>query len=199
MFSIPLAVVPLSAWVGERRREVASDPAGSGRTIRMGLAWLISLNVAWSFAANAAARALGAPVSPAAASFAGTCDRAEDYAALAAQPATTVLAVSNIGAPILVNTHHRAFAAPYHRNIAGNLLALEALMGAHAEARAIVRDHAVGLVAVCPGNDETAALVEWAPQGLLATLVAGTVPAWLEKLPQEHGGSLQLYRVRRAQ
>ncbi len=44
-------------------------------------------------------------------------------------PGTTVLAVSNLGAPILVYSGHRVFAGPYHRNVAGNLLALDAFLG----------------------------------------------------------------------
>jgi hypothetical protein len=194
MFSIPLGAIPLAAWVGDRRRAVASGSAGA--TLRMALAWFVSLNVAWAAGANAAAKTFGAPVSPAAQDFTGSCDRAEDYAVLAAEPATTVLTVSNLGAPVIRYTHHRVFAGPYHRNIAGNLLALDALMGSTDETRAIVNVEAVGLIAVCRGNDETAAFATWAPQGFLATLVDGNVPAWLEKLPQAAGDALQVYRVR---
>jgi hypothetical protein len=162
----------------------------------MVLAWLLSLNVAWSAAANAAARTFGAPVSPAAASSAGSCDRAADYAALAAEPAATVLAVSNLGAPILAWSHHRAFAGPYHRNVAGNLIALDAFMGSTDTARQIVRERNVGLVAICRGNDETSALAEWAPSGFLATFLNGKQPDWLEKVPQAAGEPLEVYRVR---
>lgn len=194
MFSIPLGAIPLAAWVGDRRRAAASRTGGD--TLRMVLAWIVSLNVAWTAAANAAAKTFGAPSSPSAQDFAGSCDRADDYAALAAEPATTVLAVSNLGAPVIRYTRHRVFAGPYHRNIAGNLLALDALMGSADAARAVVGGNAVGLVVVCRGNGETAALVEWSPQGFLAALVNGDVPAWLEKLPRRDGETLEVYRVR---
>ena len=49
-----------------------------------------------------------------------------------------MLAISNLGSPILAYIRHRVFAGPYHRNVAGNLLALDAFMGTAAEARAIV-------------------------------------------------------------
>jgi hypothetical protein len=195
MFSIPFAAIPLAAWVGDWRRATQAAP-GNGTTLKMVLAWLLSLNVAWSVAANAAARASGAPVSPAAASSAGTCDRAADYAAIAAEPATTVLAVSNLGASILVYSHHRAIAGPYHRNVAGILIALDAFMGSAEAAKQIVRDHGVGLVAICRGNDETSALAEWAPSGFLAAFLNGRQPDWLERLPQAAGEPLEVYRVR---
>lgn len=195
MFAIPFAAVPLAAWVGDRRRDVAAAASGSA-TVRMALAWFISLNLVWSGAANAVANALGAPVSPGAASSAGTCDRPRDFATLAAQPATTVLAISNLGAPILASTHHRVFAGPYHRNVAGNLLALNAFMGSPQEAEAIVRSHHVGLVVLCPGNDETAALAEWAPAGFIAALRRNDVPDWLEKLPGAADETVEIYRVR---
>ena len=91
------------------------------------------------------------------------CDNASDLAALAALPATTVLAISNLGAPILAHTHHRVLAGPYHRNVAGNLLALQAFMGSDAQAAAIAGGNGIGLVVLCRGNDETSALSEWAP------------------------------------
>jgi hypothetical protein len=194
MFSIPLAAIPLAAWVGGFRRSAAAA-AGSGQTVKMTLAWLVSLNVAWSASANAAANALGAPVSPAARDATGTCDNDADYAALAAEPATTVLAISNIGAPILANTHHRALAGPYHRNVVGDLLMLKGFTGSSDEARAIVNASSIGLIAVCRGNDETSALVERSPGGFMAALVSGYPPEWLEKLPQAAGEPLEVYRV----
>jgi hypothetical protein len=199
MFSIPLAAIPLAAWVGDLRGAVASvGSAGSGRSVTMVLGWLVSLNVAWSASANAAANTFGAPVSPGGRDATGTCDSDADYAALAAEPATTVLAISNIGAPILANTHHRALAGPYHRNVAGDLLMLKAFTGSEQEVRAIVNDNAIGLVAICRGNDETSALVERSPGGFMALLIAGRVPDWLGKRPQAAGEPLEVYRVEQA-
>jgi hypothetical protein len=197
MFAIPLAAIPLSAWVGEWRARVAAG-GGSPATLKMALAWVVSLNVAWSASANAIAGAVGAPLSPGgAAASAGTCDRASDFAALAALPATTVLAISNLGTPILSHTHHRVLAGPYHRNVAGDVLALQAFMGSEAEGAAIVERNGVGLVVMCRGNSETAMLSEAAPAGLIAALAGGAAPAWLERLPGAAGEPLDIYRVRK--
>ena len=134
-------------------------------------------------------------ISPGAARSSAGCDNASDLAALAALPATTVLAISNLGAPILAHTHHRVLAGPYHRNVAGNLLALQAFMGSDAQAAAIAGGNGIGLVVLCRGNDETSALSEWAPSGFIASLSGGTVPRWLARVPGGAGETLEIYRI----
>jgi hypothetical protein len=192
-FSLPLAAIALAAWIGDWRHRTALT---SDRTsmLRMALAWLISLNVAWSAAAQAASAALGETAS--AATSTGTCERPADYALLAAQPPTTVLAISNLGSPILAHTPHRVMAGPYHRNVIGNLLTLDAFMGTAEQARPTIESNRIGLVAICRGNAETALLTGPAPAGLLAALTRGEPPDWLEKLPQATGEPLDIYRVR---
>jgi hypothetical protein len=106
-----------------------------------------------------------------------------------------VLAISNIGAPIISHTHHRVLAGPYHRNVAGYVLALRAFTGTEAEAAAIAERNGVGLVVMCRGNSETAMLSEAAPTGLIAALAGGAAPAWLERLPGAAGEPLDIYRV----
>jgi hypothetical protein len=194
-FTLPLAAIALAAWVGDwrQRTALASDRSSM---LRMALVWLVSLNVAWSAAAHAASAVLGERDKAAAATPAVTCERAADYALLAAQPTTTVLAISNLGSPILVRTHHRVLAGPYHRNVTGNLLTFDAFMGSAEQARAVIDDNRIGLVAVCRGNGETALLTVPAPTGFLAALTRGEQPGWLEKLPPAAGESLDVYRVR---
>jgi len=161
---------------------------------RMALVWLVSLNVTWSAAAHAASAALG-ETEPAA-SPAGTCERSADYALLAAQPPTTVLAISNLGAPILARSPHRVLAGPYHRNVTGNLLTLDAFTGTAEQARTTIQNNRIGLVALCRGNAETALVTGQAPTGFLAGLARDEPPDWLEKLPQDASEPLEIYRVR---
>ncbi len=199
MFSIPLAVIPLSAFVaGWRLRASGAVPAAT--TLKMLAAWLLSFNVVWSAAAGAVAGALSAKAPAAAAEAAilpDPCQDAADFAALAAMPATTVLIVSNLGAPVLRYTPHRVLAGPYHRNVEGNLAALDAFTGSAALAGEVVDRHDVTLVALCPGNDESRVFAERAPHGLLAMLMRGEVPAWLQPVPQGEKSPLQLFRVLR--
>ncbi|TIX58757.1 MAG: GtrA family protein, partial [Mesorhizobium sp.] len=96
----------------------------------------------------------------------------------------------------LAYSAHRVFAGPYHRNIAGNLLALDAFLGSPADARRIVESHHVGLVAVCRGSTESQLLAETAPKGFLAGLVDGSVPEWLEPVAGTRGAPIEIYRVR---
>jgi hypothetical protein len=192
-FALPLAAVPLVAWIGGWREKVAASVKAA--TIKMVLAWLVSIPFIWHVSAAAVVEALDGSDSQDVAATA-RCGRTADLAALAAMPATTVLAISNLGAPILAHTHHRVLAGPYHRNVEGDFLAFEALSGTEAEARAIVSGNDVGLVAVCRGNGETAAFERWAPAGFLTALVRGSTPSWLEKVPGPADEALEIYRVR---
>jgi hypothetical protein len=194
-FSVPLAAIALAAWVGAWRQRIAVT-ADRKSMLRMAMVWLVSLNVAWSAAALAASTALGERGAAPAAKSAATCERPADYAQLAAQPPTTVLAVSNLGSPILVRTAHRVLAGPYHRNVTGNLLTLDAFMGTAEQARTVIKDNGIGLVAICRDNAETPLLTDPAPASFLATLTRGEPPDWLEKLPQGAGEPLEIYRVR---
>ena len=194
MFSIPIATVALSAWIGVRRTRAADAPS-LRNTLLMATAWLVSINVAWTAAAE---RLLPAQTATAMATPAGrakACHRAADYDRLASLPAGGVLAVSNLGAPILRYTAHRVLAGPYHRNVDGNLLAIRAFLEGEPAARAIVRAEGLGYVALCPGNDETKTFAAWAPEGFLAELTRGEMPAWLEPLPGNDGRALAIYRV----
>ncbi|WP_235976887.1 GtrA family protein [Bradyrhizobium archetypum] len=192
-FSLPLAAIALAVWVGDWRHRTALT-SDRYSLPRMALVWLVSLNVTWSVAAHAASAAWG-EAAPAVLQS-SSCERAADYARLAAQSPTTVLAISNLGAPILARSPHRVLAGPYHRNVTGNLLALDAFMGTAAQARTTIESNRIGLVALCRGNAETALLTAAAPAGFLAALTRGESPDWLEKLPQAASEPLEIYRVR---
>ena len=194
-FALPIAAIALAAWVGDWRQRAAGASDRSAM-LRLALAWLVSLDIGWGAVASAASVAVTRTKPVPAASTQDTCNRPADYAALAARSPATVLAISNLGTPILAFTRHHVFAGPYHRNITGNLFALDAFMGTPEQARAMVRDNRIGIVAICRGNGETALLARWAPTGFLATFINGQQPDWLEKLPQAAGQPLEIYRVR---
>lgn len=193
-FSVPLATLPLAAWVGQLRRSMPEQ--GDARSsLKLAGAWLASLSLAWAALAAGLSNGLAPDGEAGETARASRCEAAADYSQLATLPPTTVLANSNLGAPILAYTHHRALSGPYHRNVDGNLAAIRTMM-AGTEAEALVRASHVGLIAVCRGNDETDALIGWAPAGLLARLVRNERPDWLEQLPDTTGRPLEIYRVR---
>ncbi|MDX8480349.1 GtrA family protein [Mesorhizobium sp. VK24D] len=195
-FSIAFAIIPLSAWIAKWR---ARAEAGSsfGMALRLAAVWLVSVNPVWTGAAAAMSVVFEKTV-PAAGDADKACQKKPTFAPLAGLPGTTVLAVSNLGSPILAYTGHRVLAGPYHRNVAGNLLALDAFLGSVEDARRIVEAHGIGLVAVCAGDFENAFLAKKAPQGFLAGLLRGNVPDWLEPIQESKGSPLELYRVRQA-
>lgn len=194
-FSIVFAVIPLSAWIARWRQRAESSPTGA-TMLRMAAAWLISVNAIWSGAAEAASNAFDAGVPVGNAGIDASCNGKASFSALGAMAPTTVLAISNLGSPILAFTDHRVLAGPYHRNVAGNLLVFDALLGSAADARAVVENHHVGLVAVCAGNPESRLFAASAPDGFLAGLMQGRVPDWLEPVAATRGAPLELYRVR---
>jgi hypothetical protein len=194
LFSVPLAAVPLAALVA-RRRQPRSGTAPD--TAKLLAAWLGSFSVVWSLAAGGLVRTQqsGIAATPSA-TLPGSCGAEGDFRDLAALPSTGVLVVSNLGAPVLAYTPHRVLAGPYHRNVEGNLAALDAFTGAAETAQDVVWRHGMTVVALCAGNDETRFLAGHAPHGFLAGLTRGDVPGWLERLPGSESDSLRLFRVR---
>lgn len=192
-FSLPLACVPLAIWVAGWRHRAATVP-GTASSLKMAGAWIVSFNVTWILAAIAIWH-LFAPAEAKEELVAEKCYKRTDYDLLAAMPPAKVLVISNLGASVLSNTAHSVLAGPYHRNVAGNLAALNAFMGSPDQAAAIVSENGIGLVAFCPANNETKFLARRAPDGLLAAMVAGKIPGWLDVVPESNGKPLQIYRV----
>jgi hypothetical protein len=193
LFAIPLAAIILAGWIAYWR-ERARAAHGLPVVFAMAAAWLLSFNATWGIAAAQYTRQTERPGSTMA--DAGSCTRHSDYYELAALPRQTVLAVSNMGAPILRNTAHRVLAGPYHRNVEGNLAALELFMSAPRNAERLARSAGIGLIAICPGNSETGLLAKAAPGGLIAELMRDEAPEWLEPIQAAPRQAIRLYRLR---
>jgi len=194
-FSIALAVIPLCAWIAKWRQRAEASPSRSA-VLRMAAAWLISVNAIWAGAAGAASGAFETGAAGKEPDTDALCHAKPSFAALGHLPATTVLSISNLGSPILAFTGHRALAGLYHRNVAGNLLALDALLGSATDAKTVLESHHVGLFALCRGNPESRLFAARAPDGFLGGLMRGDVPDWLEPVAETHGAPLELYRVK---
>ena len=126
----------------------------------------------------------------------GTCQRASDYAPLAKLPRGRVLAFIDSGPFILMESPHAVFAAPYHRNQAGNLAMLDMYLAAPNVAKVRLAAHDVDYVAFCPGAPERYEYASDAPASLAAALSRNDTPDFLERVPLE-GTDLAVYRVRR--
>jgi hypothetical protein len=94
-----------------------------------------------------------------------------------------MLAPIDAGSHILAATPLSVVSAPYHRNNAGNRLAIDILMASPEKAHELLREDGVAYVAICPGVTETATLAQRAPGGLAATLSNDQAPDWLREIP----------------
>jgi hypothetical protein len=191
-FAIPLATTALALAIGTLRAQIAAGGSPM-QSIALVLAWLASFNLVWSAAANAfSARVAEVAAMP------GSqiqCAATANFAYLATLPEGTVLAVSDLGSPILVNTPHRALSGPYHRNVDGNLAMINALLGTADEASYVARAKHVDYVVLCRGNVESVTFPRRAPDGLMADLMAGRVPAWLSLDAASRAKAIEIYRV----
>ena len=124
----------------------------------------------------------------------GTCRLASDYTPLAHLPKGAILGFIDAGPFILLETPHSVWAAPYHRNIAGNGAMLDVFLGAPSEAAARLKAIGADYLAFCPGAPERHNYAAAAPDGLAAALGRGETPPFLERIPLD-GTALAVYRV----
>jgi hypothetical protein len=98
---------------------------------------------------------------------------------------------------LLLHTHHRGLAGPYHRNGLAIADTMRAWAGTPAEARVIARAHGVDYVIACGDPAEAQLYDRRAPNGFHARLMRGAVPGWLEPLRIKNN-PWRVWRVRRA-
>lgn len=111
-------------------------------------------------------------------------------------PATDLFLPLDIGPDILVRTHQRVVATGHHRGAAGMHDVISAFLGSPDEAHAIIARRHATLIAVCPDIPEPANYVHYAPNGLMAQLLRGQTPAWLERVDLAPGSHILFWRVK---
>ncbi len=194
-FALGFAIMPLAAMVAEQRRHLVANP-DLKTNLRVVGAWLVSLNMVWSLAAVMLLSLFQPGYSEAEAQKVTekktACATAQDYDQLAALPQARIVAITNLGSSILRYTAHHAYAGPYHRNVAGNLVAIDLLSASPTGAQAIADKNNIDLIVVCRGNAESA---NYADGTLQTELNAGRAPAWLSIIPESAGANLEIYRV----
>lgn len=135
-----LAAPGLAMMIGAARRRGAWQMAG---------AWLASAGMLYPLAADALTPPSGT-ARPGVA-IRGDCASPAAMAALRTLSPGTVLAPIDAGSWVLAETPHRVVAAPYHRNIAGNLAPFRFYAAAPAAALRIADRWQVDYVMVCAG------------------------------------------------
>lgn len=106
-----------------------------------------------------------------------------------------VMAPLFYGPSVLMLSSHDVVAGPYHRNGQSILDNIRAMHGSFAEAKAIVDRRDVDYIAICALSRETAVAKNRAPEGLVAKVLAGEGPSWLEPVPAAEKTALTLWRV----
>jgi hypothetical protein len=122
------------------------------------------------------------------------CDRPAAIAPLAALPTSLVLAPIDLGPMILVASPHSVLAAPYHRDVAGNLRALD-LLEAEGDVAARLRQAGIGIIALCPDAPQVRDLQRTAPRGLAARLLRGETVPELAPVAGSGRSALAIWRV----
>ncbi len=107
------------------------------------------------------------------------CRSEETIKALSQLPSGTIATVPDLGVHILRYTDHRVLAAPYHRNQAGMLAAIQAFTTKAEDAEKILRQAGTDYLVSCSYEPASRTYVQYAPEGLLADLDAGNTPDFL--------------------
>jgi hypothetical protein len=107
----------------------------------------------------------------------------------------TLFASLDIGPDILARTHHSVIATGHHRAQAAMRDVIQAFISPEAQAYEIVKRHHAEYVVVCTDLTEPRIYAEDAPHGLMAELVGGKPPAWLQEVKLDVPDRLKVWKV----
>jgi hypothetical protein len=125
------------------------------------------------------------------------CGLPESLPALQALPQAKIFAPFEIGPALLRSTRHSVIATNHHRAAAQMGDVIRAYIAEPVRAEAYVRRHHADYVLACSDLIEARNYAQMAPSGLMARLLAGQAPSWLEPVPlPASAGSLKLWRVK---
>ena len=110
------------------------------------------------------------------------CRIAENLAALNALPPAVFLTPINLGAPLLVATHHATLSAPYHRRPEPFSYGIQTFRLPETEMREMVRDSGADYIILCQTSS--------AADSYAAQIVAGAEPDWLRRVDIDAGNLL---------
>lgn len=193
-----LSILPLSVLIAELHAISRRDPDSVTKGLPFAIMTLASLPSFWFVAGFLVMDALGneKPAKAAAASEAtSACAKEDNLDKLNRLPKGMIAAPSNMGAPILRCTGHSVLSAPYHRNQPGMLAVLRAGLTAPDKAEAILGNVGTDYFVFCPGDGEMKEMASHAPDGLAATLMKDTPPAFLKDVTPAEAKNLKVYRL----
>jgi len=125
-----------------------------------------------------------------------SCDLRENASQLDRFAPATIFAPIDLGPSLLERTHHSVVATGHHRAQLAMRDVIRAFIGSPAEAEAIVKSHKARYLVLCTDLGEPKIYAEAAPRGLMAQLLAGDVPDWLEPVKLDTPDVFKVWKVR---
>jgi hypothetical protein len=169
------------------------------RTMPLRIVLSATTVVATPFGASAAMAAALDPHAPPAQSDAVAdrfrCTTYDALRGLDALPATLLFTPLDVGAHMLVYTHHSVVGTGHHRNVEGMKDVISGLLASPDDARAIVTSTGARYVAFCKGENEVVKYARRKPHSLVAALLKGQNPDWLVPVQMPAGESVKVYRI----
>ena len=108
----------------------------------------------------------------------------------------TIFAPLDIGPSLIERSKHAVVATGHHRAQAAMHDVIAAFMSEEDIARQTIAAHGASLVVVCADLVEPAIYAAEAPEGLMADLLAGDAPAWLEPVDLGADPAFRVWRLR---
>jgi len=125
------------------------------------------------------------------------CSLPESLPALQALPPAKIFAPFEIGPALLRHTRHSVIATNHHRAAVQMGDVIRAYTSDPAKAEEYVRQHKAAYLIACGDLVEARNYAAMEPKGLMARLLAGQAPAWLEPVPlPASAGTLKVWKVR---
>lgn len=111
-------------------------------------------------------------------------------------PPSTLFTHVDLGPRLIVMTHHKGIAGPYHRNERAILDVHHAFGGKPEDFRAIAARYGAQYLLVCPNMAETTVYRARSPDGFYGQMAKGKVPDWLEPVTLPNKAPYRLWRIR---
>lgn len=124
-----------------------------------------------------------------------TCDLRRSMSKLAPLEPATFFAPLDIGPAFLERTRHSVVATGHHRAQVAMRDIIFAFQSSDAVAEVTVKGHGARYLAVCTDLLEPQLYARNAPDGLMAHLLRGKTPRWLEEFPIDGPPNFKVWRV----
>ncbi|WP_240008127.1 hypothetical protein [Pseudaquidulcibacter saccharophilus] len=130
------------------------------------------------------------------AAFGGSkCYSKPNYATLNSLPKGLVANNIAIGSYVLINTHHDVITTPFHRDMGRDYL-FNIYLSDDETAQNLIKQRGINYLVYCGSAMELRRIAEYSPNSFMAHVLYGKAPNYLEKVPDNSGSDLVIYRVK---